>query len=159
MDLYEELGKIVDAFTEASLDYAVCGGVAVAFHGYPRFTKDIDVLMREADVPRSLDLLDRIGYTERSGKIPFEKYDLYRTSKVEGADVLTVDLIAVSSALQEAWEQRMLFAWEGRTLRVVSGEGLAAMKRMAGRSQDLLDLEKLGFADESTDDIPTDEAS
>ena len=150
MDLYDELTKIVDRFEAGKLDYAICGGVAVAFHGYPRFTKDIDLLARQDDVERAMDLLEEIGFSERSGRIPFEDLDLHRTSKIVGTDTLSDDLLAVSPALQEVWDSQAVFDWEGRKLRVVSAEGLARMKQMSGRRQDLLDLEKLGFIDEQT---------
>jgi len=152
MELYGELAKIADAFEADNLDYAVCGGIAVAFHGYSRFTKDIDLLVQEDDIERTMDLLDTIGFLERSGRIPFELHDLYRTSKVEGTDILTVDVIAVSPALQEVWDDRTVFDWSGRRLWVVSAEGLAKMKQMAGRDQDLLDLKKLGFVDDESDE-------
>jgi hypothetical protein len=148
MDLYEELAKIADAFEADNLSYAICGGIAVAFHGYPRFTKDIDLLVQQGDIDRAMDLLDTIGFLERSGRIPFELHDLYRTSKIEGTDILTVDVIAVNSALQEVWDGRTVFDWDGRQLWVVSAEGLAKMKQMAGRDQDLLDLKKLGFMED-----------
>lgn len=154
MDLYEELAKIADAFEADNLEYAVCGGIAVAFHGYPRFTKDIDLLVQPDDVGRAMDLLDAVGFLERSGRIPFELHDLYRTSKIEGTDILTVDVIAVSSALEEVWDDRTVFDWDDRQLWVVSAGGLAKMKQMAGRDQDLLDLKKLGFLDDESDESP-----
>ena len=46
MDLYEELLEIIDALSKAKLNYALCGRIAVAFYGYPRFTRDIDLLIR-----------------------------------------------------------------------------------------------------------------
>ena len=42
MDLYDDLSLVVRVFEEDGLDYAICGGIAVAFHGYERFAKDID---------------------------------------------------------------------------------------------------------------------
>jgi hypothetical protein len=156
MDLYDELTKIVDAFEAGKLDYAICGDVALAVHGHPRFTRDIDLLARQDDVDRAMDLLDEIGFSERSGRIPFEDHDLFRTSKIEGTDILTVDILAVSPALQEVWDSQTVFDWAERELRVVSAEGLARMKQMSGRRQDLLDLEKLGFIDEQTEEAASD---
>ncbi len=54
MDLYDELMALIDAFADANIDYALCGGIAVAFYGYPRFTKDIDILIRAEDLDRIL---------------------------------------------------------------------------------------------------------
>jgi hypothetical protein len=42
-DLYEEFKAIVSALEEHRIDYAVCGGLALAVHGLPRATVDIDL--------------------------------------------------------------------------------------------------------------------
>ena len=46
MKLKEELLKIAACFERSEIDYALCGGLAVVVHGYPRLTKDIDMLIR-----------------------------------------------------------------------------------------------------------------
>ena len=43
MDIQQELRAVIAALNSASIEYALCGGLAVAFHGYARFTKDIDM--------------------------------------------------------------------------------------------------------------------
>jgi hypothetical protein len=42
LTLESELRELVQRFNEAKIEYALCGGMAVALHGYPRFTRDID---------------------------------------------------------------------------------------------------------------------
>lgn len=42
MEIIQELYAVVDAFTQRGVAYAVCGGLAVAIHGRPRMTIDID---------------------------------------------------------------------------------------------------------------------
>ena len=145
MDLYNELSAVVRVFAENDLDYAICGGIAVAFHGYERFTKDIDILIREEDLDRTHTLLEQAGFLDPSGKIPFKHHDLYRVTKFDGADYLSLDLLVASDTLKEVWEGRRVYDWQGTKIIVVSKEGLAAMKRIAGRDQDLLDLKKLGL--------------
>lgn len=46
------------------------------------------------------------------------------------------------------WERRECVEWEGTSLWVVSRDGLVQMKRLAGRLQDLADIEKLEAPDE-----------
>ena len=79
---------------------------------------------------------------------------VHRISKVEGRDVLTLDLLIVSAVLDEVWKTREAFEWRGRNVTVVSTEGLRKMKRLAGRSQDLADLESLGL-EEDHDEKPS----
>jgi hypothetical protein len=152
MDLYDEFLGLIDALEKDGIDHAVCGGVALAIHGHPRFTKDIDILIRSEDLDRVRTAVGRRGFTIDGGCLPFGAggplaREVHRVSKVEGSQVLTLDLLLVSPALEDAWRGREMFAWRGRRLRAVSVEGLAMMKRLAGRSQDLVDLESLGLED------------
>lgn len=39
-DLERELELVIDAFTAKGVAYALCGGLALAVHGFPRATKD-----------------------------------------------------------------------------------------------------------------------
>lgn len=41
VNLVDELRGLLESLNGAGVEYAVCGGIAVAIHGYPRFTKDI----------------------------------------------------------------------------------------------------------------------
>jgi hypothetical protein len=59
------------------------------------------------------------------------------------ADLLTLDFLLVSPSLANVWSERELYAWNGRTIKTVSRQGLGAMKRLAGRPQDIADLSAL----------------
>lgn len=73
---------------------------------------------------------------------PLERRIL-RVSKAEGSDLLTLDLIVASPSFEDVWSTRVLVEWEGRRVPVVSVGGLIRMKRVAGRPQDLVDIENL----------------
>jgi hypothetical protein len=152
MDLYDELSQVVRVFADNELDYAICGGIAVAFHGYERFTRDIDILIRPEDLDRAHKLLEQVGFLDPSGRIPFKHHDLYRITKIDGSEFLILDLLVVNAALAEAWKSRHVYNWSGSEIKVVSKEGLAVMKRLAGREKDLLDLKQLGLDDECTEE-------
>ena len=156
MDLREELLGLVDCLDAARIDYAVCGGLALAIHGYPRFTKDIDILVRLEDLERAVAAVSGLGFDLDAGILPFEvggprAREVRRISKTEGGEVLTLDLLVVSPVLESAWRSRGVFEWQDRRLRVVSREGLAEMKRLAGREQDLLDARRLESSDDEAD--------
>ena len=140
---------VIDALRKAGVDYALCGGLAVAVHGYPRATKDMDLLIREADLDRIRKSLEPVGYTVEAGIIPFDigkptERRVFRVSKIEGSELMTVDLILVSGFLEEVWSDREKHDLEGSELGVVSLKGLRTMKSIAGRPQDLADLAQLG---------------
>ena len=152
IDLYEELIGLIEALSYSKIDYALCGGIAVAFYGYPRFTRDIDLLIRRNELDEVLEVVKKRGFTIEAGTIPIggkskEKTEIVRISKVDESDLLTLDLVLVSPGLEDVWENRELFHWLGREVVVVSREGLMKMKRLAGRDQDLLDLKMLGMND------------
>lgn len=150
MDLYEELNGISRILEKAGLKYAICGGIAVAFHGYARFTKDIDLLVPPDQLEAILREVGKLGYDMIAGPIAFgtgtkSERRIYRATKAEGAEYLTIDLLLVNDMLEAAWEGREIFEWQGGEIRVVSAAGLAQMKRLAGRDQDLLDIKMLGL--------------
>ncbi len=70
MNLYEELVGLVTVLEDSGLDYALCGGVALAFHGHPRFTKDIDLLVREEDLEKVRKAAATCGFTVEGGRVP-----------------------------------------------------------------------------------------
>lgn len=55
MKLKEELLRIADCLERSKIDYALCGGLAVVVHGYPRMTKDIDILIRPEELDHALN--------------------------------------------------------------------------------------------------------
>ena len=153
MELTTELGAIVEALDTAKIPYAVCGGIAVTLHGYTRFTQDIDLLIRPEHLDGALAAVAPLGYVLEGGNIPLgygepSARDLFRISKAQERDLMTLDLLIVNPLIEPVWSSRIEFAWEGRVLTVVSLEGLAVLKRLAGRPQDLLDLDKLGVSRE-----------
>ena len=155
MDLYSELIAVIDLLNAEGIEYAVCGGIAVALHGYVRFTHDLDILVRSEDTSRIAAAVKSLGFLFDAGRIPFgttpNPREIHRISKLEGEDLLTLDLLLVDTTYQDVWEQRHSFTWEGRQLQVVSLEGLLKMKRIAGREKDLHDIRELLALKESRD--------
>lgn len=157
VNLFDELVAIVFALERAKIDYAVCGGMAVAIHGLARATKDIDLLILREDLVRVQDVVRGLGFILDGGILPmgagerFER-DIYRISKVIDKKLLTLDLLIVNPLLQQAFEAREYYEWQGVRLQAVSPAGLYVMKKLAGRPQDIADLQRLGM-------LPDDSAS
>ncbi len=148
LNINDELESIARSLNENGIEYALCGGLAVAVHGYPRATQDIDMLIRESDLNQVIALLGNKGYCRSAGIIPFDvgkesESRIYRISKVSGEDLLTLDLVLVSPIMQDVWEDRETFQIGDYEITVVSLSGLKKMKRLSGRPQDLVDLQQL----------------
>ncbi len=154
---YEELRGIVDILNRDGIPYAVCGGIAVAFYGYVRATRDIDILVREKDIERICAAVREQGFVFDAGRIPFstgkpEEREIHRISKIIEDEVLTLDLLIVDEVYQEIWDGREAGEWQNRRIDVVSLGGLLEMKRIAGRNKDRLDIDELTKEPEDNDD-------
>lgn len=150
MKIFDELLRLVDALGAAEIPYAICGGIAVAIHGYPRFTKDIDLIVLRTDTERTKAACAGVGFDLDTGIVPFASKDrpfreIYRLAKTEGAEILMLDLLLIDDPANVAWATRTEVEWRGRRVSIVSREGLCAMKRAAGRDIDVIDLRRLGY--------------
>jgi hypothetical protein len=148
MDLKRELLKAVGALNQAGVPYALCGGMAVVLHGYPRLTRDIDLLIRPEKLEIAQTALAKAGFSIPDGLIPFDtdgphERKVFRLSKRIGEDLLTVDLLLLPSFLEDVWKNRETYELDGVPVTVVDRSGLIKMKRLAGRHQDLGDIDNL----------------
>ncbi len=148
MNLQHELLVVVAALEAEQLNYAVCGGLAVAIHGFPRHTKDIDILIRESDLEAVKKVAASVGFDVESGLIRFQtgtptEQRVYRLVKMEGTEHLMLDLILVTSMLEQTWSSRIRLMLNDQPMNVVSHGGLLMMKRLAGRPIDQIDLARL----------------
>ena len=145
--LYDELRALISALGREKIRYALCGGIAMAIHGRPRATVDIDILIEPESLPKTLKVAEKLGYTTRGLDITFGKdvIEIRRVSKIDKRTkfVLTLDMILVTEAIRDVWESRMNARLEGGKLCVVSREGLMTLKEMSGRPQDLADISAL----------------
>lgn len=148
MNLIEELLGLAADLEREGAEYALCGGVAVAIHGHPRYTKDIDLLVERADLERIRKVAKQLGFVLEGLPLQFgagtpSEREIQRLTKASGSETLTLDLLLVGPALADVWRDRKRSDWRGRQLWVVSRDGLIRMKRLSGRLQDLADIEAL----------------
>jgi hypothetical protein len=152
-DLEEELHRIRLALRDAGIQYALCGGLAVGVHGYPRATVAIDLLIRPGDELASQEVVAALGYVIKARPMRFSDgaMEIRRISKIDPLDgeTLMVDFLLVTPLLEEVWRGRERLTWRGDDLFVVSREGLVALKRLRGSEQDLADIARLQAHDET----------
>jgi len=152
MDVNGEMLRITKELNEAKIDYALCGGLAVAVHGYPRATKDVDLMVHAEDLARIRTLMKQLDYRVEGGFQTFragtpEESKLWRISRATNDELWTVDFIVVADFFRDVWKDRIAIEFRGQQIRVVSADGLRKMKEFSGRPQDLADLEKLNNHD------------
>lgn len=159
MNLVDELHAIATALAAAEIPYAVCGGIAVTVYGATRSTKDLDILVRSADIPRALEAVRPLGYLFAALPMIFEEgtareRHVQRVTKISGKEHLLLDLLAEAGALAGTLEDRLEVQLQQGPLTVVSLDTLLRMKRLAGRPQDLADLQRLEESNGSSEGDP-----
>lgn len=150
--------------------YLVAGGMAVNAHGFARFTKDLDLLidLDPANVIRATDVFQAQGLQPR---VPVSPRDLADPAKrddwCERRNMLVFPWIDPSDPFrsvdvfirnpidfEQAWARSRLEVVGGTVLRFVSLPDLLDMKRLAGRPNDLRDIEVLSALSEKSPSDP-----
>lgn len=146
MNLFDEFYSIVKSLDMAGIPYAVVGGLAMAFHDQPRFTRDIDLLVVSDDISRVSKALEAVGYLAASDPWTFTNsgLTLHRYIKTQGEDHLIVDILVgdqprhrqiVAAASEQPWSQGVV--------RLARKEDLIWMKQQRGSDQDNVDIRRL----------------
>jgi len=147
--LIDELSNIISALNENGVEYAVCGGLSMAIHGFARATLDIDILIRAESLEKAYEIATENGFDIRGLDISFKEskesaVEIRRISKIDDTgEVLSLDFMLVTPQIEDVWSTREEIDFLGNKLSVVSRTGLIKMKTLAGRPQDLADIEKL----------------
>lgn len=146
MKLQEDLREFIVLLNSHKVEYIVVGGHAVAYHGYPRFTGDIDFLVRPTaeNASRLLEAMKAFGF----GNPGVSTEDLTQPSRVLqlGRPPNRIDLLTSIDGVgfDEAWQGRVFGALDDLEVAFLGRDALLKNKRAAGRAKDLLDLQKLG---------------
>lgn len=133
---------------QARVEFAVCGGMAMAIHGFPRATVDLDILIRPESLDAAFAAVHPVGYIVKAFPMQFARgsVEIRRVSKIDprDGDTLILDLLLVTSASEKVWETRQTAALpDGSRIPVVSREGLIALKESRSSGTDLDDIAKL----------------
>lgn len=147
IELPEDFRDLLLALHDAGAAFVVLGGHAVAFHGHPRATKDLDVLVR-ADgenatcVYRALAAFGAPLSAFEVGEADFATYDGVLQM---GVPPLRIDILnrAGGITFDEAIAEGRSFELDGRKIPVIGKAALLKNKRTVGREQDLADVKAL----------------
>ncbi len=145
LDLRQELDALTRSLDAASIPYAVCGALALAIHGHPRATRDIDLVTVPAQVDAFKAVARAHGFTLEALPMTFTSsgITMHRLSRVVGTQILTLDVLMGDGPLSAVWDTRERRDTDRGPVWVVSRQGLVTMKLAAGRPQDLADLVRL----------------
>lgn len=145
LTLPPDLKEFIELLNSNSVRYLVVGGYAVAFHGHPRFTGDIDFF-----VDLSADNASRIEKTLTAfgfGALGLTAQDFLQPDTIVqlGYPPNCIDLITSVSGVtfSEAWEERVSIEVNDVTVSVIGKEALLVNKRASGRPKDIADIDAL----------------
>jgi len=141
----QDFKEFVASLNARQVKYLIVGGYAVALHGYPRYTKDLDVWIEASaeNAARLILALNDFGF----GSLGLENKDFAEEDQVVqlGYPPNRIDLITSASGVrfEECYEKRVTVLIEGVEVEFLDVENLKKNKRASGRLQDLADVEKL----------------
>ncbi len=145
MNLSKDLSEFIGLLRSTGVNYLIVGGHAVAFHGHPRFTGDIDFFVErtEANAAKLEAVLRDFGF----GGLGLKASDFLEPSVVIqlGRPPGRIDLLTSIDGVEfgAAWASRVSTEMGGLPVWVIGKEHLILNKRATGRAQDLADLEKI----------------
>lgn len=130
---------------EHHVKYLVVGGYAVSIHGYPRYTKDLDVCIEssEENAEKMVDVISDFGL----GSLKLTKEDFLKKNFITqlGYEPLRIDILneVDGVSFSAAWQNKREVVYEGLKINFIGYNELLVLKQLAGRSQDLTDIKKL----------------
>ena len=146
MNLYDEFFKIAESLEENKIQYAVIGGIALAFYDKPRFTRDIDIIILPEEAERIKKVLDALGYFETSEPRTFKNANisLHRFMKRDEEDYLVVDVLV---GHEERHRRIILYAKEEKSekgsIKIARKKDLIWLKKIRNSDQDRVDIKRL----------------
>ncbi len=123
----------------------IVGGYALAIHGHPRYTKDIDVwiLIDDENARKVIQTLNDFGFSE----LGLNEEDFLTPGNVIqlGYPPNRIDILTQATGVdfQECYLRRLQIEIDGVMINIIDIENLKKNKRATGRLQDLADMEKL----------------
>ena len=147
IELPDDFRDLLVALSEAGAEFVVLGGHAVAFHGHPRATKDLDVLVRPStdNAKRVYSALAAFGAPLSAFDVGEADFATYDGVLQMGAPPIRIDILnrADGITFDEAVAEGTKFELDGHTIPVIGRAALLKNKRAAGREQDLADVKAL----------------
>ena len=145
MELSQDFKEFIESLNVSRVRYLVVGGYAVAMHGHPRYTKDLDVWIdcTPANAKRVVRAFVAFGFESLGVKASdFEKPDQMLRM---GIPPNQIDLLTSLAGVDFAtcFKQRVIVDIGGVPANFIDLEHLKLNKRAVGRLQDLADVEKL----------------
>lgn len=145
MKISPDFREFIECANSNDVRFLVVGGYAVALHGHPRYTKDLDIWIERTpeNARRLLAALSDFGF----GSLGLSEDDFLEPEQIIqlGNPPLRIDLLTDISGVtfEDCYPRRQVIEIQDVSVSFISLEDLRINKRASGRHQDLADLENL----------------
>ncbi|NPV60473.1 MAG: hypothetical protein HPY75_12555 [Actinobacteria bacterium] len=146
MEVEQDFKELLESLNAHDVEYVIVGAYALAFHGVPRFTGDMDILVRPSpeNAARILSALEDFGF----GSLGLVPDDFQKPDHVVQLGVSPIRVDILTSITGVTWEEadagKAIGTYGGVQVRFLGRDQVIANKRALGRKKDLADLESLG---------------
>lgn len=140
-----DFAEMLSALSEAGAEFLIVGAHALAAHGVPRATRDLDIWINPTpeNAARVMTALRTFGtalmdLTEEDLTTPGTVFQI-------GVEPFRIDILTAISGVtfEEAWKNRLPLEIEGVRVLVLGRHDFITNKRATGRARDLVDIEGL----------------
>ena len=145
MPLSKDLREFVECLNSNKVEYLVVGALAVSWHGFPRYSADIDFFLRAShrNAERVLQAIRQFGF----GSLDITVDDLVTPGRVIqlGREPNRIDLLTSISGVgfEDAWSSRVDGEIDGLPVAFIGRDALLRNKAATGRAKDRIDFEQL----------------
>jgi len=146
MEVQKDFRDLLELLNAHKVEYLIVGAYALAFHGAPRYTGDMDIYVRPnpSNAQRMMAALNDFGF----GSAKLSATDFETEDKVVQLGFPPVRVDIVTSLTGVSWEEAVFGRIEGKYGNVpvyyIGRQQFISNKRALGRKKDLADLEALG---------------
>jgi hypothetical protein len=147
IELADDFRDLLIELHVAGAAFAVVGGHAVAYHGHPRATKDLDVLVRadQENAERVYRALAAFGAPLSAFAVQVDDFSTYDGVLQIGLPPYRIDILnrVQGVTFDEVVADGETFDIAGRAIPIIGRDALLKNKRAVGRTQDIADVEAL----------------
>ena len=143
--LNQDFREFAQSLNDSRVRYLVIGAYAVALHGHPRYTKDLDIWieMTPDNAAAMVRALDQFGFSS----LGLQSSDFLTPDQIIqlGYPPSRIDLITTPPGVdfETCYASRVIVEIDGVPVSFIGLDGLKRSKKASGRLQDLADLENL----------------
>jgi hypothetical protein len=142
---HQDFKEFLELLNKNDVEYLIVGGYAVSFHGYPRYTGDLDVWINPTKENAKKILKSLIEFGFQSSELSEEDFIKENQVIQLGYPPVRIDIINTIDSVDfnEAYDSKVVLEFDNMIINFISLEHLIKNKKATGRARDIDDIENL----------------